>query len=456
LAKSLLARAIDAAGGAEAFRTRVGPKMAAAIVRRVKLLGAPIPGDEPVPWRAIGRPEQLLPPGNWSTLLLLAGRGNGKSRTLSESAIEWAKTGRRRLAIVAPTAGDARDVAVEGESGISAVSQADGFPVDYESSKRRLTWPNGAIATLYSAEEPDRLRGPQHDGALCDELAAWNDPQGTWDMLQFGLRLGDNPQSIVATTPRPIPTIRKLIADETTLVMRGSTFDNSENLAETFLTKIKAVYEGTRLGRQELYAEILEDNPGALWKLSNIEATRVRNAPIDFRRVAGAIDPAVTSRPDSDESGIIFGGIADCMCKGFSELHAFILEDASGIYAPDQWARIVAEGYHRHGCDRIIAEINNGGEMVEATLRTLGDANISYRGIHASRGKAIRAEPVAALSEQGKIHFVGTFAKLEDQLVNWNPLVDSYSPDRLDAFVWLLTELLVSHSNYPSIFDVVS
>jgi len=456
VAKSLLARAIASAGGAVAFRDRVGPKHAAALVRRAKLLGPPDADDEYVSWRAVGRPEQLVPPGvAWLVWLILAGRGFGKTRTGAETVLEWVKAGLcRRLALVAPTAGDARDVMVEGESGIKAVSQADGFPAFYEPSKRRITWPNGAIATLYSAEEPDRLRGPQHDGGWCDEIAAWDDAVATWDMLQFGMRLGDRPRMVVTTTPRPVPIIRKLIGDANTVVTRGSTFDNSENLAPVFLTTIRAAYEGTRLGRQELYAELLDDNPGALWKLAQIDALRVKRAPADFRRVAGAIDPAVTSREDSDESGIIFGGTADCNCKGKSELHAFIIEDVSGIYTPDQWAKVVAAGYHRHQCDRIIAEINNGGEMVEATLRTLGDHDISFRGIHASRGKAIRAEPVAALYEQGKVHHVGTFPKLEDQLTQWNPLTDTYSPDRLDALVWLLTELMVKHSGL-SIFDVL-
>lgn len=457
MAKSLLARAIASAGGAVAFRDRVGPKRAASLVRRAKLLGPPEADEENVPWRAVGRPEQLLPPGvAWIVWLILAGRGFGKTRTGAESVLEWVKGGFcRRLALVAPTAGDARDVMVEGESGIVAVSQADGFPAFYEPSKRRITWPNGAIATLYSAEEPDRLRGPQHDGAWCDEIAVWDDAIATWDMLQFGLRLGAHPRCVVTTTPRPVPIIRKLIGEADTMVTRGSTFDNSENLAPKFLTKIRAAYEGTRLGRQELYAELLDDNPGALWKLAQIEATRARKAPVEFRRVAGAIDPAVTSREDSDESGIIFGGVADCACKGGApELHAFILEDVSGIYTPDQWAKIVAAGYHRHGCDRIIAEVNNGGDLVQATLRTLGDPDISFKSVHASRGKAIRAEPIAALYEQGKVHHVGGFAKLEDQMTQWNPLTDNHSPDRLDALVWLLTDLMLK-SAYPSIFDVL-
>jgi phage terminase large subunit-like protein len=443
--ESLLARATRAAGGPEALLAKIGTRALDEALRT---------------WIAVARPEQLAPPGDWDTWLIRAGRGFGKTRSGAEWVKEQIESGARgRIALIGPTASDIRDAMIEGESGIMSLyagALMDDIP-DYEPSLRRITWPNGAIATTYSAEEPDRLRNKQHDGGWCDELAAWDDPQACWDQYQFGLRLGDRPQTVVTTTPRPLPIIRTLSKDPKVAVTLGSTYDNKANLAPSFLRSIKRAYEGTRLGQQEIYAVILEDNPGALWRLANIEAARVRNAPIDFRRLAGAIDPAVTSREDSDESGIIFGGIADCVCKGGApELHAFILEDVSGIYTPDQWARVVAERYHHYDCDRIIAEINNGGELVESVLRTLGDSQISFKGIHASRGKAIRAEPVAALYEQGKVHHVGTFAKLEDQLTQWNPLVDSYSPDRLDALVWLLTELLVSHSNYPSIFDVVS
>jgi phage terminase large subunit-like protein len=453
---SLLARAVRAAGGAETFQQRVGPKRAAAMVRRMRLLGPPELDDEPVTWRAVARPEQILPPGDeWLIWLILAGRGFGKSRTGAEAVVEWVRTGAAgRLALIAPTAGDARDVMVEGQSGLVAVSEADGFPAEYEPSKRRVTWPNGAIATLYSAEEPDRLRGPQHDGAWLDEIAAWVDASATWDMLQFGMRLGRRPRQVVTTTPRPVPIVRKLIADPRTIVTRGSTFDNSENLADSFLTNIRETYEGTRLGRQELYAEILDDNPGALWNVAQIEKGRILAAP-PLKRVVGGIDPAVTSREDSDETGIVFAGRGPCRCKGSKpEDHAFVIEDMSGIYTPDQWAKAIAAGYHRHHADRIVAEVNNGGEMVESTLRTLGDSQISYKAVHASRGKQIRAEPIAALYEQGKVHHVGTHPKLEDQMTQWNPMTDRRSPDRLDALVWALTELMLG-SVRPSWSDVL-
>jgi phage terminase large subunit-like protein len=425
---SLLTHAVRAAGGREAFIELHGPRLVAAMSRD---------------WRAIARPEQVEPTGDWLVWLILAGRGFGKSRTGAETVVGWAKAGRcKRMALVAPTSADARDVMVEGESGVLVCSDRADFHALYEPSKRRITWPNGAIATLYSAEEPDRLRGPQHDGAWVDELAAWASPQSTWDQLQFGLRLGAHPRCVVTTTPRPIPLVRFLAKESTVAVTRGSTYDNEDNLADSFLGAIKRAYEGTRLGRQELNAEILDDNPGALWRISDIESARVKFAP-ELRRVVGAIDPAVTSREDSDETGILFGGTGTCSCRGTPELHGFVLDDQSGIYTPDQWAKAASRAYKHHKADRIVAEVNNGGDLVGSNLRTLGDQTIAYSTVHASRGKAIRAEPIAALYEQGKIHHVGFFPKLEDQLTQWNPLTDERSPDRLDALVWLMTELML-------------
>jgi len=363
---------------------------------------------------------------------------------------------------VAPTAGDARDVMVEGESGLVAVSAADGFPVDYEPSKRRLTWPNGAVATLFSAEEPDRLRGPQHDGAWCDELASWKNPEDPWDMLQFGLRLGARPRVVVTTPPRPIPLVRKLGADPRTVITRGKTFDNSDNLAPSFLKTIREKYEGTRLGRQELDAEILDDNPGALWKLKQIEDLRVKHLPEVLKKIGVGVDPAVSSNPTSDETGIITAGIGPCTCKGGEEpeLHGFVFRDDSGIYTPDGWAKAVAKAYHLSDADVVVPETNNGGDLVVSNLLTLGDtdlrifknANGRY-GVHASRGKQTRAEPIAGLYEQGKVHHVGAFPQLEDQMTQWNPLTDGDSPDRVDALVWVLTCLMIKPVS-KSMFDL--
>lgn len=347
---------------------------------------------------------------------------------------------------MAPTSADARDVLVEGESGILAVSPSWDRP-EYEPSKRRLTWKNGAIATLFSADEPDRLRGPQHDAAWCDELAAWRYPEA-WDMLLMGLRLGCDPKACITTTPRPIPLIRSLLADPHTKVTRGSTYENRANLAQAFLDAILTKYEGTRLGRQELEAEILDDVPGALWNRTLLEKLRVRTAPTQFKRVVVSIDPATSNNPGSNETGIVVVGAAECNCKGRPEVHGFILDDLSGNLSPDAWGRAAVGAYKIQKADRVVAEINNGGNLVEANLRTV-DRTIPYKGVHASQGKRTRAEPIAALFEQGKVHHVGAFPKMEDQLCTWEPLSGDKSPDRLDAMVWGLTELMLQGSEPP-------
>jgi predicted phage terminase large subunit-like protein len=296
------------------------------------------------------------------------------------------------------------------------------------------------MATTYSADEPDRLRGPQHDAAWIDELAAWKYDQQCWDMLMLGLRVGRHPRCVITTTPRPTRLIKSLLAREgqDVVVSRGSTFDNAANLAPTFLSAILSRYEGTRLGRQELYAELLEDTPGALWQLSWIDRDRASVAP-ELARIVVAIDPAVSTSEGSDETGIIVAGIGH-------DQHAYVLDDLSGRYRPDEWAARAIEAYHRHKADRIVAEINQGGEMVRQTL-TVQDPKISYRPVHASRGKVVRAEPVAALYEQKRVHHVGAFPQLEDQLTSFTSDFDrgrGGSPDRLDALVWALTELMLS------------
>lgn len=392
-------------------------------------------------WPAIARPNQLPPPSDWWQIwLLLAGRGFGKTRTLAEWVCGQVASGQAsRIALVAATAADARDVLVEGESGILAVARPEFRPI-YEPSKRRLTWPNGAIATTFSAEEPERLRGPQHDAAVCDELGAWSRPE-TWHMLQFGLRLGRNPRCLVATTPRPTKLIRELLAREgdDLVVTRGSTYENRANLAPVFLSQIIRKYEGTRLGRQELNAELLEDTPGALWTHGVIEAARVNAAPPELSRVVVAIDPAVTSGEEADETGIVVVG------KDHNG-HGYVLADISGRYQPIDWAKCAIAAYRTYKADRIIAEVNNGGEMVGNTLRMV-DENVPFTAVHASRGKVTRAEPVSALYEQGRMHHVGPFPQLEDQMTNFTSDFDrqaaGYSPDRLDALVWATTELLV-------------
>ena len=385
-------------------------------------------------WPAIARSNQLPPRGDWQVWLLLAGRGFGKTRALAQWVCQQAASGQAgRIALVAATAADARDVLVEGQSGILAVSPPWFRPV-YEPSKRRLTWPDGAIATTFSAEEPERLRGPQHDAAVCDELGSWSRPE-TWDMLQFGLRLGRHPRCLVATTPRPTKLIRELLAREGrgVTVTRGSTYENRANLAPGFFDHIIRKYEGTRLGRQELEAELLEDTPGALWNRERLEEARwpTRRAVPQLRRIVVAIDPAATSGEESDETGIIVAGKDD-------EGHGFVLDDQSGRCPPTEWARKVISLYHKHKADRIVAEVNNGGDMVEATIRML-NANVSYSAVRATRGKVVRAEPIAALYEQGKIYHVGSFPALEDQMcaftTDFDRKVAGYSPDRVDALV---------------------
>jgi phage terminase large subunit-like protein len=405
-------------------------------------------------WPAIARRNQLPPPGDWWQIwLLLAGRGFGKTRTLAEWVCQQTASGQAtRIALVAATAADARDVLVEGESGILAVAPPWFRPV-YESSKRRLTWPNGALATTFSAEEPERLRGPQHDAAVCDELGSWSRPE-TWDMLQFGLRLGGNPRCLVATTPRPTKLIRELLAREghDVAITRGSTYENRANLAPGFFAQVIRKYEGTRLGRQELNAEILDDVPGALWSRARIEETRWpvhRNVP-ELIRIVVAIDPAVSSGEDSDETGIIVVGID-------AYGHGYVLADQSGRYPPTEWARVAIGLYRQYNADRIVAEVNNGGAMVEATVRVV-DCNVSYKAVHASRGKVVRAEPVAALYEQSRIHHVGAFPALEDQMCAFTTDFDraaaGFSPDRCDALVWAFSELMVEPMAGQGFYDL--
>ncbi len=376
-------------------------------------------------WRAKARPEQLLPDGDdWNGVAYIAGRGWGKTRVGAEGTKEQVESGSaKRIALIAPTAADARDTMVEGESGILAVSSEWCRPV-YEPSKRKLTWPNGAIAHTFSSEEADRLRGPQFDFAWADELAAWNEPQATWDMLMFGLRLGSHPRWIVTTTPRPIKLLKDLLAREgrDVVVRRGSTFDNAANLAGPFLDAIRAKYEGTRLGRQELNAELLEDTPGALWQRAWIDRDRVAEAP-QLKRIVVAIDPAVSTNEGSDETGIVVAGID-------ANGHAYVLEDISGKFGPDEWARRAVNSYHRWSADRIIAEKNNGGDMVENVIRSV-EKNIPFRAVHASRGKVTRAEPVSALYDKARFIMLASIRSLKTSFAALPPTLIAVGPDIL-------------------------
>jgi len=345
-----------------------------------------------------------------------------------------------------------RDVLVEGESGILAISPP-WFRPKWEGSRSRLVWPNGALGYTYSAEEPDRLRGKQHDSAVCDELASWRYID-TWDQLMFGLRLGADPRCVVATTPRPVPAITNLLKrsqnPNDVRVVRGSTFDNRANLAKAFVDQIVQRYEGTRLGRQELFAEVLTDNPGALWKREQLDRLRVlrKEAPA-FRRIVVAVDPAVSANATSAETGIVVAALGE-------DGHGYVIDDVSLADSPAQWAKAAANAYHTYRADRIIGEVNNGGDLVESNIRTV-DRDVSYRAVRASRGKYTRAEPIAALYEQGRVHHIGSLPKLEDQMCQWDPTSSaprkqsstgdepdfSRSPDRIDALVWALTELML-------------
>ncbi len=389
-------------------------------------------------WLHRARPEQLPPPDRqWIVWLLLAGRGFGKTRTGAEMVLAQVKGGyARRIALVAPTAADARDVMmVEGESGILSVASGEYRPV-YEPANHRLVWSNGAIATCYSADRPQRLRGPQHDFAWADELAAWRYGQQAWDMLMLGLRLGSWPRVVVTTTPKPIRLIRDLIIHPATRVTRGSTYANKDHLAANFLATIARKYEGTRLGRQELHAELLEQADGALWSRAGLEAAHIALSDlVEPKRTVVAIDPAVTTGKSSDETGII---VAQLGIDG----RAYILRDASGHFTADEWARRAVRLYREYSADRIVGETNNGGDLIEILLRTV-DPNIPYKGVTAAKGKQVRAEPVAALYEQNRVRHVPGLGALEDQMCNWEPGSAEGSPDRVDALVWAVTELML-------------
>lgn len=379
-------------------------------------------------WSLQSRPEQRQPSGSWKVWLILTGRGWGKTRTGAETVRAWVEGGQhQRIHLVAPTAADARDTMVEGESGILACSPPWNRPT-YEPSKRRITWPNGAQATLFSAEEPERLRGPQCDAWWADELAAWKYQKETWDMLQFGARLGRDPRGVITTTPKPHPLIKELVSRPDVFVTRGHTADNAANLAPGFMAAIEARYAGTRLGRQELSGEILDDNPNALWTRQSIEDARSQKAP-ELSRVVVAVDPSATST--GDEAGIVVAG------KG-EDGRLYVLGDDSIQGSPAQWAKAAVVAFHRHECDRLVYESNQGGEMVAQTIKTV-DASVPLRAIHASLGKHTRAEPIAALYEQGRVSHVGTFSALEDEMCEWEP--GAASPNRMDALVYALTEL---------------
>lgn len=392
------------------------------------------------------RPQEQIKP-NW---VVVGGRGSGKTRL----GAEWVNALVRglppfsgsnrymRIALVGETLGDVREVMVEGPSGISSVSRRD--RPRYEPTRRRLLWENGAVAYAFSSEDPESLRGPQFDAAWCDELAKWKNADACFDMLQFGLRLGDEPKQLVTTTPKPVPLLRRLMNDPLFMVTRMRTMENAENLATGFIDAVKARYAGTRLGRQELDGEMIEERSDALWSRDMLEA--VAGAHGNLQRIVVAVDPPATSRRTSDACGIIVAGLDE-------NNRAVVLQDATVKAAkPQAWAQRAVAMFKEHQADCIIAEVNQGGDMVTAVLRTI-DASVPVKEVRASRGKWLRAEPVAALYAQGRVIHARRLPQLEDEMCDFglDGLSQGRSPDRLDALVWALTELLLGRATLPRV-----
>lgn len=393
-------------------------------------------------------PHQLPPEGAWRTWVVMGGRGAGKTRAGAEwvrAQVEGARAadpGRaRRVALVGETIDQAREVMVFGESGILACSPPDRRPV-WEATRKRLVWPNGAVAELYSAFDPDSLRGPQFDAAWVDELAKWKKAKESWDMLQFALRLGEHPQQVVTTTPRNVGVLKAILKNPSTVLTQAPTEANRAYLAASFLEEVRARYAGTRTAREELDGVLLEEAEGALWSTARLDAGR-KATPEGLSRIVVAVDPPVTGHAGSDECGIIVAGV---VAEGPpADWRAYVLEDASVRAAsPADWARAAIAAMDRHGADRLVAEVNQGGDLVETVVRQV-DPLVPFRAVRAARGKTARAEPVAALYDQGRVHHVSGFDALEDQMCRMTVagFEGQGSPDRVDALVWALTDLMV-------------
>lgn len=419
-------------------------------------------------WRFWGRPSQLIPgtPGaaiqrdDWVYWLLLAGRGFGKTRTGAETVREWARNPNERILMVAPIAADVRSVMLEGPSGLLNCYPSDARPV-YNPSRQLVHFPSGAVGITRSADEPERLRGHQFTKFWADELCAWKRAKEAWEQIMFGFRLKtDNLRGLITTTPkvtplvdyngRKIPLIRLLRDNPKTVTTRGSSYENSDNLSSQYYDDIIKPYEGTRLGRQEIEAELIEEIEGALFKLQLIEAARIDRREIHWEalvRIVVAIDPAVSALEDSDETGIVVAGLTKAG-------HVIVLGDLSLKDTPANWAKVAIAAYRANQADRIIGEVNNGGDLVERNIRTV-DPNVSYRAVRASRGKMVRAQPVAALYEQGRVHHVGFMPKLEEQMCSYVPGVTRDSPDRMDALCWAVTDLVLDEEEMDVRFKFV-
>ncbi|WP_235974726.1 DNA-packaging protein [Stappia albiluteola] len=400
-------------------------------------------------WPIWAHDHQLPPGGDWRVWMLVGGRGAGKTRAgaewvraLAEGA-GWATAEPAgRIALVGETLADVREVMVEGISGILSVHGRINRP-EWQPSRRRLEWPNGAVAMAFSSEDPEALRGPQFDAAWCDELAKWRYAEDCFDMLQFALRLGERPRQLVTTTPRPVPLVKRLLGDPETAVTRAATSANAANLAPDFLKAMRKAYAGTRLGRQELEGELIDDRPDALWQRGAIERMRVACAP-DLQRIVVAVDPPASSGKRSDACGIVVAGLA-------ADGTAYVLADESVTQArPADWGAAAIAAYRRFEADGLVAEVNQGGEMVSAIIGGI-DAGVPVKAIRATRGKWLRAEPVALLYEQGRVRHVGTLPELEDEMADFGRkgLSSGRSPDRLDALVHGLSELMLATGAKP-------
>lgn len=397
-------------------------------------------------WHLNARTNQLPPQGNWHTWLILAGRGFGKTRTGAETIRYWAEQGiSRRIALIGKSIYEARSVMVEGTSGLLSCHPPQTRP-RLTQSGRRLEWANGCIATLYGAEQYEQLRGPQFDAVWIDELAKFRHQQKLWEQIMLCLRLGQHPRSIITTTPKPSQFLQSLIKDPNVVVTKGTTFDNQANLAPNFLATIVQQFSQTQLGAQELYAELLTEQEGALWRRHMIhyqEPEILADGTFALERIVVAIDPATTHHENSDETGIVVVGLD-------AQKNAYVLEDLSGRLSPGDWGERAVNAYWRYKADRIIAEVNKGGDLVERVIRSR-DATVSFRAVRATRGKITRAEPIAALYEQKRVFHLRPFSQLETQMCEYTPHTTRYSPDRLDALVWGLTELLLESENRPQL-----
>lgn len=392
-------------------------------------------------WVESARLKQLPPDGDWNIWLILAGRGWGKTRTGAQDIVSYAMQNAGTIsAVVAPTLGDLRRTCIEGPSGVLSCLPKDCIKGETKSGWNAQTaeivlW-NGSKIIGFSADTPDRLRGPQYHRVWCDELAAWRYEEA-FDQLLFGLRLGDRPQMVITTTPRPTKLVKNLVerVGQDVVMTSGSTFENVDNLAESALQTFRERYEGTRLGRQELYAEVLTDIEGALWTFDMVDRARLNpdTEVSDLDAIVVGVDPAVTSNENSDETGIVVAGRD-------SEQRFFVIDDRSGVMTPEKWARTAIDCYHEYEADRIVCEVNQGGDLVTKLIKDI-DPMIPVRAVRATRGKMVRAEPIAALYEQERAFHLGAFPQLEDQMTSYDGKSGSKSPDRLDALVWAITEL---------------